>query len=135
MGSNAVSGARVNIFFTKVRFDLIPKDINMKTKDSIINLVIESLLKKGIPNSFIIYRDKDTSWMTKIKDFDKYQSDELESFDLFVITDDGFLSECYILVKDSTENRSYLQYELLKETYVKYLSLNIMMMKMSVIFR
>ena len=32
----------------------------MKTKDSIINLVIESLLKKGIPNSFIIYRDKDT---------------------------------------------------------------------------
>ena len=87
----------------------------MKTKDSIINLVIESLLKKGIPNSFIIYRDKDTSWMTKIKDFDKYQSDELESFDLFVITDDGFLSECYVLVKDSTENRSYFQYELLKE--------------------
>ena len=118
MGSTDVGGARVNIFFTKVRFDLIPKDINMKTKEYIINLVIESLLKKGIPNSFIIYRDKDTSWMTKIKDFDKYHSDELESFDLFVITDDGFLSECYILVKDSTENRSYLQYELLKETYV-----------------
>ena len=108
-------GASVNNFFTKVRFALILKDINMKTKDSIINLVIESLLKKGIPNSFIIYRDKDTSWMTKIKDFDKYQSDELESFDLFVITDDGFLSECYVLVKDSTENRSYFQYELLKE--------------------
>ena len=32
-------------FFTKVRFTLILKDINMKTKDSIINLVIESLLK------------------------------------------------------------------------------------------
>lgn len=123
MGSTAVGGERVNIFFTKVRFALIPKDINMKTKDSIINLVIESLLKKGIPNSFIIYRDKDTSWMTKIKDFDKYQSDELESFDLFVITDDGFLSECYILVKDSTENRSYLQYELLKETYVEVFEL------------
>ena len=115
MGSTAVSGASVNNFFTKVRFALILKDINMKTKDSIINLVIESLLKKGIPNSFIIYRDKDTSWMTKIKDFDKYQSDELESFDLFVITDDGFLSECYVLVKDSTENRSYFQYELLKK--------------------
>lgn len=119
MGSTAVSGASVNNFFTKVRFALILKDINMKTKDSIINLVIESLLKKGIPNSFIIYRDKDTAWMTKIKDFDKYQSDELESFDLFVITDDGFLSECYVLVKDSTENRSYFQYELLKEKYVE----------------
>ena len=46
MGSTAVSGASVNNFFTKVRFALILKDIKMKTKDSIINLVIESLLKK-----------------------------------------------------------------------------------------
>ena len=71
MGSTAAVRNESKYFFTKVRFTLILKDINMKTKDSIINLVIESLLKKGIPNSFIIYRDKDTSWMTKIKDFDK----------------------------------------------------------------
>lgn len=71
-------------------------------KGIIKNRVIGMLLEKGFSQD-VIYQ-KESNWKTKIKKIDQSVEDELESFDLFIISPNGDLCECYLITDELEKN-------------------------------